>query len=72
MTVASMARRHAALAPDAAFDVFAALGGVEISVLGSAGVRWLRNATSKEGLAADAPHLDIEATVLFGGLEVKH
>lgn len=72
--------RHAALAPDASFDVFAAFGGVEISVprgwrvdiKGLPIFGGYENATNKEGLAPDAPYLRIDATVLFGGLEVKH
>lgn len=72
--------RHAALAPGAMFDVFAAFGGVEISVPQGwrVDIRGLpifggyENATSREGLAPDAPHLRIDATLLFGGLEVTH
>ena len=30
------------------------------------------NVTTKEMLPAGSPHLDINATVLFGGLELKH
>ena len=72
--------RNAALAPEAGLDVFAAFGGVEISVprgwrvdiRGFPIFGGYENATSKEGLSADAPYLRIDATVLFGGLEVKH
>lgn len=70
----------ATLAPDASLDVFAAFGGVEIRVPrgwrvdinGFPLFGGFENATSKEGLDSDAPHLVIDATVLFGGLEVKH
>ena len=72
--------RQANLAPGAALDVFTAFGGVEISVPrgwrvdinGFPIFGGFDNATSNEGLAGDAPHLEIDATVLFGGLEVKH
>ena len=72
--------RRAKPAPDATLDVFAAFGGVEIAVP----VGWrveingfpifggFDNATDKDSLAPDAPRLRIDATVLFGGLEVKH
>lgn len=71
---------EASLAPGAVLDVFAAFGGVEIAVPrgwrvdinGFPLFGGFDNATSKEGLSADAPHLSINATVLFGGLEVKH
>lgn len=70
----------ASLAPGASLDVFAAFGGVEIRVprewrvdiSGFPLFGGFENATSKDGLGADAPHLGIDATVLFGGLEVKH
>ncbi len=72
--------RHASLAPEATLDVFAAFGGVEIAVPhgwrviinGFPIFGGFENATSNEGLAEDAPRLQIDATVLFGGLEVKH
>jgi hypothetical protein len=72
--------RGAQLARDATLDVFAAFGGVEISVprgwrvdIGGFPVfGGYENATGKEDLAPDAPRLRIDATVLFGGLEVKH
>lgn len=72
--------RRAQPAPDATLDVFAAFGGVEIAVP----VGWrveihgfpifggFDNATDKDSLSTDAPRLRIDATVLFGGLEVKH
>ena len=72
--------RNAVLAPDAALDVFTAFGGVEISVprgwrvdiRGFPIFGGYENATGKDGLAPDAPSLRIDATMLFGGLEVKH
>lgn len=72
--------RQASLAPGASMDVFTAFGGVEITVprgwrvtiKGFPLFGGFENATSREGLAADAPGLEIDATVLFGGLEVKH
>lgn len=72
--------RNARLAADARLDVFAAFAGVEITVPRG----WVvdingfpifggyENATAKDELSADAPKLQIDATVLFGGLEVKH
>jgi hypothetical protein len=72
--------RHASLAPEASLDVFTAFGGVEIAV--ARGWRVIingfpifggfENATDNEGLPENAPRLHIDATVLFGGLEVKH
>lgn len=70
----------ASLAPGASLDVFAAFGGVEVRVPhgwrvdinGFPLFGGFENATSKDGLGVDAPHLAIDATVLFGGLEVKH
>lgn len=72
--------RDAGLAPNASLDVFAAFGGVEIAVphgwrvdiSGLPVFGGYDNATSKESLPPEAPHLRIDATVLFGGLEVKH
>lgn len=71
---------HATLSPDAGLDVFAAFGGVEITVPQGWRVEingfplfgGFDNKTAKEKLAEDAPRLHIDATVLFGGLEVKH
>jgi hypothetical protein len=71
---------NATLAPDAGLDVFAAFGGVEITVPHGWRVEisgfplfgGFENKTAKERLADDAPRLRIDATVLFGGLEVKH
>jgi hypothetical protein len=67
-------------APDAELDIFAAFGGVEIRVPDGWQVQvrgmplfgGIENATVKDSLPADAPVLPINATVLFGGLEIKH
>lgn len=72
--------RQASLAPGASLDVFTAFGGVEIKVPrgwrvdinGFPMFGGFENATSSEGLSPDSPHLNIDATVMFGGLEVKH
>jgi hypothetical protein len=71
---------NATLSPDAGLDIFAAFGGVEITVPhgwrvdinGFPLFGGFENKTAKERLAEDAPRLRIDATVLFGGLEVKH
>lgn len=71
--------RNARLAQDATLDVFAAFAGVEVTVPRG----WIveisgfpifgafENATAKDDLSLDAPKLHIDATVLFGALEVK-
>jgi len=72
--------RDALPAPGAVLDVFAAFGGVEVTVpsgwhVATRGLPLfggIENATAKEQLGADAPTLAINATVLFGGLEIKH
>jgi hypothetical protein len=72
--------RDAELAPDASLDVFTAFGGAEVKVPqgwkvithGLPLFGGFENITNKEALPDDAPTLDIAATVLFGGLEVKH
>lgn len=72
--------RHATLAPDAELDVFAAFGGIEITVPEGWRVEingfplfgGFENATAKEPLPDGAPRLRIDATVLFGGVEVRH
>lgn len=72
--------RQADVAPDATLDVFVAFGGVEIyvprdwrvEISGFPIFGGFENATVKESLPADAPMLRIDATVLFGGLEVRH
>lgn len=72
--------RDASLAPGAALDVFAAFGGVELKVPQGWNVvthglpifGGFENVTAGEIVGPDAPVLDVNATVLFGGLEVKH
>jgi hypothetical protein len=72
--------RDATPAPDASLDVFTAFGGIDIHVPPGwrVDIRGLPifggfdNVTAKEQLGPDAPLLTINATVLFGGLEVKH
>ena len=71
--------RDAQLAPGASLDVFAAFGGAEIRVPEGWRVEThgLPLFGGFENVAEDnadplAPMLDISATVLFGGLEVKH
>lgn len=71
---------HARLAPESVLDVFVAFGGVEIRVpqgwrvdIGGFPIfGGFENITAKEALPSDPPVLRIDATVLFGGLEVKH
>ena len=70
----------AALAENASIDVFTAFGGTDISVPQGWKVvthslplfGGVDNVTTKERLDPDAPTLDVSATVLFGGVEVKH
>ena len=72
--------RDAQLAPEAALDVFTAFGGVDISVPQGWHVEikgfpifgGFENATTKDKLSSASPTLTINATVMFGGLEVKH
>ena len=72
--------RDAALAENAHLDVFTAFGGTEIRVptgwkvitRGLPLFGGFENITTKEQLPQNAPVLDITATVLFGGLEIKH
>ncbi|MGF1666476.1 MAG: LiaI-LiaF-like domain-containing protein [Acidimicrobiia bacterium] len=72
--------RDATLAEGATLDVFTAFGGTEVRVPegwkvithGLPLFGGFENITTKESLPEDAPVLDISATVLFGGLEVKH
>ena len=67
-------------AAGAELDVFAAFGGVEVTVPQGWNVvtrglplfGGIENATAKDPVPADAPTLAINATVLFGGLEIKH
>ena len=66
--------------PGAELDVFAAFGGVEVTVPQGWNVvtrglplfGGIENATAKDPVPADAPTLAVNATVLFGGLEIKH
>jgi len=72
--------RDALPAPEAELDILAAFGGVEITVPQGWQVQvrglplfgGIENATVKDSLPPDAPVLPINATVLFGGLEIKH
>lgn len=72
--------RDARPAPGATLDVFTAFGGVgvivpegwKVDIHGLPLFGGFENVTAKERLAEDAPELLIDATVLFGGLEVKH
>jgi len=72
--------RDALPGPGAELDVFAAFGGVEIRVpegwqvitKGFPLFGGIENVTAKETLAPDAPILPVNATALFGGIEIKH
>jgi hypothetical protein len=72
--------RDATPAPDARLDVFTAFAGTEIrvpdgwrvDVHGLPLFGGFENVTAKERVGPDAPRLEVSATVLFGGLEVKH
>lgn len=72
--------RNAGLADGAELEVFTAFGGVEIRVPEGWNVDirgfpifgGFENVTSKERLPAGAPKLVVQATCLFGGIEVKH
>ena len=72
--------RDAQPAPGAALDVFVAFGGAEIKVPegwqvvthGLPIFGGFENVTAKERIPIGAPLLDVNATVIFGGLEVKH
>jgi len=72
--------RDALPASDAKLDVFTAFGGVEIRVpegwqvitKGLPLFGGIENVTAKEQLPSDAPILPINATALFGGIEIKH
>jgi hypothetical protein len=72
--------RDAQPAPGAELDVFVAFGGAEIKVPegwhvithGMPIFGGFENVTAKERIPAGAPVLDVNATVIFGGLEVKH
>ena len=70
----------ATLTDGASLDVFTAFGGTELKVPQGWKVvthslplfGGVENVTHKEHLDPDAPTLDVSATVVFGGLEVKH
>ncbi|MDP9495537.1 MAG: cell wall-active antibiotics response protein [Actinomycetota bacterium] len=70
----------AKLAPGALLDVVAVFGGVEVSVpqgwqvvtRGFPIFGGFENVTAKERTGADAPMLQVNATILFGGVEIKH
>jgi hypothetical protein len=72
--------RDATPAPDASLDVFVAFGGVEVKVpegwqvdmSGMPLFGGFENVTTREALPPDAPSLEVHATALFGGVEVKH
>jgi energy-coupling factor transporter transmembrane protein EcfT len=72
--------RDANPAPDAQLDVFTAFGGFEIKVpqgwqvdiKGLPIFGGFDNVTAKEQLGPEAPRLTVNATVLFGGLDIKH
>jgi predicted membrane protein len=72
--------RDAVPEPDARLDVFTAFGGVEVkvpegwhvAVKGLPLFGGIENVTAKEAVPADAPTFAVNATVLFGGLEIKH
>jgi hypothetical protein len=72
--------RDALPAPDARLDVFTAFGGIEIrvpqgwhvSVKGLPLFGGIDNVTAKEQLPENAPSLPVNATALFGGIEIKH
>ncbi len=67
-------------AAGAALDVFAVFGGVEVSVpegwhvvtRGFPIFGGFENVTAKERIDPDAPTLEVHATILFGGVEIKH
>jgi hypothetical protein len=72
--------RDAIPTPDAQLDVFTAFGGVElkvpqgwhVAVKGLPLFGGIDNVTAKEQLPDNPPVLAVSATVLFGGLEIKH
>ncbi len=72
--------RDAKPAPGAELDVFVAFGGAEIKVPegwqvvthGMPIFGGFENVTATESIEPGAPLLDVNATVIFGGLEVKH
>lgn len=72
--------RGAELAPNATLDIFMAFGGVEMKVPTGWNVvirgfpifGGFENKATGESLPANAPTLVVNATVLFGGMEVKN
>lgn len=72
--------RQAHLASGASMDVFAAFGGVElrvpndwhVTIKGLPLFGGIENVSAKDTLPEDAPVLSVNATVLFGALEIKH
>jgi hypothetical protein len=72
--------RDAVPADGASIDLFAMFGGVELKVPEGWNVvirgfpifGGFDNVTAKEQVGPEAPVLTVNATVLFGGLEVKH
>lgn len=72
--------RQATPAEHAALDVFVAFGGTDIRVphgwrvttRGLPIFGGIDNVTAKEALPDDAPTLDVSATVIFGGVDIKH
>ena len=72
--------RDAKPAPGAELDVFVAFGGAEIKVPegwqvvthGMPIFGGFENVTTTESIEPGAPLLDVNATIIFGGLEVKH
>ncbi|HEY7565262.1 MAG TPA: DUF5668 domain-containing protein [Acidimicrobiia bacterium] len=72
--------RGAAPAPGAELDMFVAFGGAEVKVPEGWRVQThalpifgsVKNITASEPVMAGAPTLDLSATVIFGGIEVKH
>ena len=69
--------REAQLAPGARLDVFAAFGGVELKVppdwnVVVRGLPIFGGVDNKAGAAAEnAPRLELNATVIFGGVDIK-
>lgn len=72
--------RDATPAPGAALDVFTAFGGIEIhvpqgwqvDVKGLPIFGGFDNITAKEQIGPGAPLLTINATAMFGGIEINH
>lgn len=72
--------RQAVPTPGSNLDVFAAFGGVEIRVPNDWQVivkglpifGGIDNASARNQIPEDAPRLEINATVIFGGLEIRN